>query len=535
MLRKLLISLALSAITLGLFAPVENYPFVTLDDDLYVTENSAVKGGLSLASVGWAFGHVVAHNWHPLTTLSLMLDATLFGNWPGGFHITSVLLHALNAALLFLLLQSMTGSLWRSALVAALFAWHPLHVEPVAWISSRKDVLSTFFLLLTLLAYVRYARKPRRWIYSLFLVLFACGLMAKPMLVTLPFVLLLLDYWPLGRWQMGQAIAPGSPFQPVPFRDLVAEKTPLMGMSLVFSLIAFRAQGAAITSLKQVPLLVRLLKVPVDYVRYLKKLVWPVDLAVFYPYPATTRLWLVALTALLLLLMTVLVLRAGKRHPYLPVGWFWYLGTLVPVIGIVQIGGQAIADRYTYVPLIGIFIVFAWGAAEAVRWFTKQRWLEVLPGIVSLAGCLAVTQMELKHWESSEALFFSAIKRTPQNWMARNSLGRSLTDQGRIGEAIEQFNVALAIDPGNPDAHNNLANALLQERHMDAAIEHYRMAIKQRPDFAIAHNNLGAALAQSGRVDDAIVEFQTALRIEPGQDGARENLDKAMQLKNQSR
>ena len=531
--RNLIIALFLGVVTAALYGRVWQYGFANLDDPAYVMENKQVLGGLSLASLRWAFTHVILGNWHPLTTLSLMLDATLYGSWPGGFHITNVVLHVLNTVLLFILLERTTGAVWRSALVAALFAWHPLHVEPVVWISSRKDVLSTLFLLLTLLAYVRYAARGRWGSYFLVLVLFVLGLMAKPMLVTLPFLLLLLDYWPLGRLQLGQAMAAPSKTRPVPLRALVLEKLPMIVLSVAFSVVAFVAQGDAVTSLKKCPLSVRLANVPLSYVRYLKKMFWPDDLAIFYPHPLSIRFLLVLAALCFLALVTIWVVSNGKRQPYLLVGWLWYLGSLVPVIGIIQLGAQAIADRYTYVPLIGLFIIIAWVLSD-IQSLQVAR-IATAAVVAILVACVSSASAQLGYWKDNISLFTRALAVTASNSLAHYNLALAFVATGQIDKSIEHFETALAMDPESADGHNNLANALLQERHVDEAIEHYRMAITQRPNFAIAHINLGTALAERGRVDDAIAEFKAALRLEPGQESARDGLEKAIQLKNRSR
>ena len=533
--RNLIIVLALGVVTAALYGRVWQYGFANLDDPAYVMENQHVLGGLTLTGLGWAFTHVILGNWHPLTTLSLMLDATLFGNWAGGFHITNVLLHTLSTVLLFILLERTTGAVWRSAMVAALFAWHPLHVEPVVWISSRKDVLSTLFLLLTMLAYVRYAARARLGNYLLVLVLFVLGLMAKPMLVTLPFLLLLLDYWPLGRWQLGQhtpaSSGVGAKMPPVPLRALILEKLPMLALSAAFSVVAFIAQGDAVSSREQFPLSVRLTNVPISYVRYLKKLLWPDDLAIFYPHPLSIRFLLVLAALCFLAMVTIWVVANGKRQPYLLVGWFWYLGSLVPVIGIVQLGAQAIADRYTYVPLIGLFIMAVWTAPRIPA--PSSARLTTGGAVAILIACLTSTSVQLGYWKDNICLFTRDLAVTASNSLAHYNLALALAAAGRTDESIEHFEATLQTSPGLPTAWNNLGIAFFVKGRLDSAAEQFRMALKVKPDFADAHNNLANILFAQGNLDEAIEHYREALRIEPTHANAENNLRRVLETREQ--
>jgi len=493
------------------YAPVRQHGFVNLDDAQYVSDNPAVSGGLSGRGVSWAFTTRHAGNWHPLTWLSHMLDVELYGMNAGPHHLTSLLVHVANAVLLFGLLHRMTGALFRSAFVAALFALHPLHVESVAWVAERKDVLSTLFFLLTIRAYLAYVRRPRPSRYALVLVLFALGLMAKPMLVTLPFVLLLLDYWPLGR---------------APSRRLVVEKLPMLALALASSIVTFLVQqrAGAVKGLDALPLDHRLANAVMAYAAYIGKMLWPAQLAAIYPYPASRPGWLVAGAAAGLIAVTVLTLRAARRHPYLPVGWLWYLGTLVPVIGLVQVGSQPMADRYTYVPLIGLFLIAAWGIPDLLaRWPHRDLALGVAAGLVIL-GCTVAARGQVTHWRSSIALWQHALQVTTENPRAHNNLGHALARDGRGSEAIARYTEALRIKPDYAEAHNNLGFTLAEQGRASEAMGHYYEALRVLPDYVEAHNNLGVALAGEGNADGAIQHLSDAVRIEPGRAEAHNNL-----------
>lgn len=494
-----------------MYARVWQHGFVNLDDAQYVSDNPAVSGGLSARGLSWAFTTPHAGNWHPLTWLSHMLDVELYGMNAGPHHLTSLLLHVASALLLFGLLHRMTGALFRSAFVAALFALHPLHVESVAWVAERKDVLSTLFFLLTIRAYLAYVRRPRPSRYALVLVLFALGLMAKPMLVTLPFVLLLLDYWPLGR---------------APSRRLVVEKLPLLALALASSVVTFlvQQQAGAVKGLDALPFDHRLANAVMAYAAYIGKMLWPVQLAAIYPYPASRSAWLVAAAAAGLIAVTVLTLRAARRHPYLPVGWLWYLGTLMPVIGLVQVGSQPMADRYTYVPLIGLFLIVAWGMPDLLaRWPHRDLALGVAAGSVIL-GCALAARAQVRHWRNSVALWQHALEVTTENPRAHNNLGHALAREGRGREAIGYYTEAVRIKPDYAEAHNNIGYALADQGRVREAIAHYSEALRVLPDYAEAHNNLGVALAGEGNADGAIQHLSDAVRIEPGRAEAHNNL-----------
>jgi protein O-mannosyl-transferase len=537
------VCLALIAVNLIVYASVRHHDFVNFDDDDYVTANPVVLRGLTWHGVAWAFTTEHAVNWHPLTWLSHMLDVQLYGLDAGAHHLTNLLFHIGNTLLLFGLLHRMTGALGRSAFVAGLFAVHPLHVESVAWVAERKDVLSTLFWMLTLWAYIEYVKRPdlrqsSRRRYAAVLLFFALGLMAKQMLVTLPLVLLLLDFWPLGRVGIGPNPAGGW----APARDgwatagrLVWEKLPLLALAAASSIATFviHQRGGAVIILSAIPLQLRIENALVSYVVYIGKMLWPAGLAVLYPYPQSLSAWSVAVAFVTLTGISVAVIWAAPRRPYLPVGWFWYLGTLVPVIGLIQVGDQAIADRYTYIPLIGLFIIVAWGAPDLlVRWPLRRV---VLPKIaLPAAACLVIlacaitARGQLEYWEDSTTLWTHTLAVTTRNNIAHNNLGATLADQGKTDEAIAHYSEALRIKSDYADAHNNLGVALADQGKLDEAIAHYSEALRIKPGYSDAHSNLGIALADQGNLDEAIAQFTEALRINPDSAKAHNNLGVAL-------
>jgi len=503
---------ALILVTLAAFWKVNSAGFVMLDDDEYVTTNAHVQQGLSGNAIAWAFTSTEAANWHPLTWLSHMLDVQLFGMDAGRHHLTNLLLHILNGILLFLLLFRMTGALWRSAFVAALFALHPLHVESVAWIAERKDVLSTLFWLLTTGAWLAYVKSKKAAPYALMLVFFALGLMAKPMLVTLPFTLLLLDYWPLRRLTFPVREHVES------LKKLVLEKAPLFAMaaaSCVITIIAQRGSGA-VQTLSQLSLGGRMETALRAYGAYLGKMLWPVSLAVYYPHPrAGFSAESMAAAFLVISGGTFLTLRLWKKAPCLTFGWLWYLGTLVPVIGLVQVGEQTMADRYTYLPLIGIFIALTWGIADSVKGNPVMRQGAAVAAAVSLAVLFGLTRVQTGYWTDSEALLGHALEVTSDNWLAHSNIGLVMFREGRTQDAIAHYTEALRIDPNYSDAHNNLANALSAVGQVDKAVAHYKEALTSRPDSPLLLTNLGWALLRLNRLSEAVPCFERALKINP--------------------
>ena len=529
------IGLALIVLTLAVYWPVTHADFLVYDDPTYVTDNIHVQRGLTVESVDWAFGLSHYSNWHPLTWLSLMLDAEFFGLDAGAFHRTNLLIHAANALLLFWVLRRMTGAVWRSALVAALFAWHPLHVESVAWVTERKDVLSTFFGLLTLWAYLRHVERGGKRVYFLALLCFTLGLMSKSMLVTWPCVLLLLDFWPLrrmrfGAMNVGTNVGGGSvaetQFGTATIGQLLREKIPFFALALLASLVTFAAQkaGGSIATGDALPLPLRVANSLVAYAEYLRKMIWPNDLAIFYPHPGVWPLARVVLASLLLIGLSVCVFRQWRGRPYLLVGWLWYLGTLVPVIGLVQIGKQSMADRYTYVPLMGVYIIAAWGLAEL---WAEKRWPKfsgAFVASVALAGCLAVTAAQVKHWASTESLFKHALRVTKNNPVAHHCLGCALARQEKFTEATFQFTEALRIDPRYAEAHCNLGIILVKDGKFAEAKAHYEEALRQRANYSDAWYNLGNILVKEGKLDAAREHFSKALEFKPELADAHNNL-----------
>ena len=498
--RTLPIAVLLALTTLLAYWPVVQCGYLNLDDDLYVTANPAVWGGLTLAGARWAFTTTHAGFWHPLTWLSHMLDVELWGPGPTGPHATNLLLHVANVVLLLLLLVRSTGALWPSAAVAALFALHPLRVESVAWVAERKDLLCGLFALTTIWAYVRYAERPRPGRYALVALSLALGLMAKPMLVTLPLVLLLLDRWPLRR---GTSLR------------LVVEKIPLLGLAasaaVAHMLTAQRA--GAIGHLARFPLEARLANALVSYARYLGKTLWPSGLAVFYPYPNAWPASELAGAAVLLMAVTLLAIVQMRRRPYLLVGWLWFLGMLFPVSGVVQAGSQAMADRFTYLPLIGLFVMAAWGGRDLLaRWPVPPPALEACALALLLAlGC--TTWRQVGYWHDSTRLFTHALEVTSANWLAHNNLGDALAREGKLEEATQHFAESVRLEPSNPDAHYNLGVVLHRQGRPAEAIEHYRDALRLAPNYPNAHNNLGVALLDGGEVEQAIDELQQAFLL----------------------
>jgi Flp pilus assembly protein TadD len=573
--KLLLISLLLIFGTLVVFWQVRTFDFVYFDDDLYITDNPHLQDGFNQENVIWAFTNNHVGLWLPLTWLSFMLDYELYGLNPGGYHFTNVLFHLLNTLLLFFILRRITGSLYRSALVAALFALHPLHVESVAWVTERKDVLSTLFWMLTLWFYVQYAAQPRLYHYLLALFTFALGLMAKPMLVTLPFVLLLMDYWPLGRFQSGQCenhinseiheSTHSNKLPPGAFR-LLLEKLPFLVLAAAASWITFLAQqswGAA-ASVEVLPARMRVANAMVAYIRYMGKMIWPQKLAVFYPHPGNTLpIWQVVGAGFLLSLMSLLAFRARHRYPYLLVGWLWYLGTLVPVIGLVQVGKQSMADRFTYIPLIGLFIIIAWTVPCLLAKWRYQKIALFTSATLVLVALMIVTRFQVGHWRNSITLFEHTLAVTTDNPVIHNNLGKALIrrgeidkarfhyakalqlqpnsakahtnlgnileQQGKLEEAMHHYYSAVRLDPKLAEAHFNLGNALIRQGKNQEAASHFAMAVQLNGHFAEAHNSLGVSLARQGRFDEAIAHFSKALQIKPDYPQAQRNLGLALQ------
>jgi len=517
--RTVILCLLLAASTAWVYSDSLRFDFVSYDDPDYVLDNSSVAQGISRGGLRYALLSTDMGNWQPLNWLSYMLDYELYGLRAGGYHATNLILHVLNTLLLFLILRGMTRAEWSSALAAALFGLHPLHVESVAWIAERKDVLSTFFALLAMAAYAAYALRPSRTRYLAVVLCFVLGLMAKPMLVTLPLLFLLLDYWPLARWRGSFAST----------RSLVIEKIPLLVISLAFGVmtlvihhsrasLAYRIVGQEIVGFNGV----NLANAVVSYIRYLGKTLWPSDLSVLYPHPVLTEsggvpleVWEIAIAATLLALITIGVFKS--RRPYAVMGWSWYLVSLLPVIGIFQTGAQAMADRYTYIPLIGIFIAVVWGGAEWVaRWRPGGRNLAPAAGvaaIVLLVLYAAAAQRAVQPWRGSLPLYENALSVNPRNNLIRLNLGNAFIERGEIEKGMEQFRIALEVNPKYVDAHHNLGFALANERHYSEAITQYNEALRIRPDYAITHKRLGEALREQGRNEQAAHHLRRAIKF----------------------
>ena len=535
-------ALLLALATIILYWPVTHHDFINYDDGAYVTSNVHVQNGLTLENLKWAFSNPVDGNWHPVTMLSHMLDCQLFGAQPWGHHLTSLLFHALNTALVFLLLRTLTGAVWRSLLVAALFGWHPLRVESVAWVAERKDVLSALFGLLSLLFYARYAqaseagsqrsevnlRSPAYWFAFLFLVL---GLMSKAMLVTWPFVMLLLDYWPLRRFELSNQNTHLSTIL-----RLVREKIPFFALAAVASLVTYavQQQEGAVVTVENLPPGARAGNVLVSCCRYLGKLFWPTDLAVYYPYPGYWPLAEVLLAGGFLGGFSALVSRQRRRQPFLLVGWLWFIGTLMPVIGLVQVGSQAMADRYTYLPSLGVLMLTIWGAYELTRRWRHQATVLSLAGAAAIMLCWTLTRQQLGYWQDSETLFRHALKVTRNNYIAHNNLGSALNEKGQTEEAISQFEQAILIKPNYAVAHDNLAVVLDKHGQTDGAIREFQEVICLKPNDADAHNNLGNVLGKQGRINEAISQFQEVLRLKPDDASAHYSLGAALDEKGQT-
>jgi Flp pilus assembly protein TadD len=582
--RPLILGLLLAVVTLAVYWPVRQCDFLGYDDPLYYSENARVQAGLTLDNLGWAFTTNAAANWHPLTWLSLMLDAEMFGNRPAGPHLVNLLFHIGNTILLFVLLRRLTAAVWQSALVAALFALHPLHVESVAWIAERKDMLCAFFMLLTLLAYAKAAmndtehaenKRPSNPatachaspFYFLSLLFFALALMSKPMAVTLPFLLLLLDWWPLnraGNFTFQFSNSSERMKNSARFKMLLLEKIPFFALSAAACLITFLAQqkSNAVATLTTFPLPVRLENAFVAYARYLGKTVWPATLANPYPHPGHWPLPLVLFSVLLFAGLGVAAFWFARKIPFLFTGWFWFVGMLVPVIGLVQVGTQSMADRYAYLPVIGIFIIFVWGLARMMAHLNFPKLLIAAAAILILAASAVRTREQLSYWQNDGTLFSHALAVTENNCTASVDLGSWLLKNGQtpaaleryraalqmspddplvlydaanafaglgnLGEAIKNYRRALQFAPGRPNILNNLGCALMGQNRLPEAITNFEAALKAQPDFVFAHNSLGTALFKQGRFDEAAQHFFTAAKLAPENPQFAANLGDAL-------
>jgi len=537
---KALISLVLIVAITIVYWQVINFDFVGYDDEMYITANRHVQTGLTVNEFQWAFTTYYGGNWHPLTWLSHMLDCEIYGLSPMGHHLTNLLLHLANTLLLFFILQKMTGTLWRSAFVAALFALHPLHVESVAWVAERKDVLSAFWGMLSLLAYQHYVKQPRIFNYMLIIFFLSLGLMAKPMLVTLPFVFLLLDFWPLKRCQwrterLREGEEESAPIGGDIFR-LIWEKVPFFILVIISSILTFMAESStgAVKSLETFSFKVRVANAFVSYVSYVVKAVWPRNLSAFYPHPGNTLpAWQPIGAAFLIIGVSFLAIRKLRQYPYIAVGLFWYLGTLIPVIGFVQIGKQAMADRYTYIPLIGFFIMVAWGASDIFKKRRYRKNLLFLASGITLSALMICTWFQIRHWQNSKVLFENALRVTQNNSVAHYGLGIALSEQGKLDEAILHYSKALQIDPRYDRVYNHFAIAMARKGNIKEAIVLLRQGLKIDPNHARAHYNLANLLFSQGKLDEAVSHYIKALRINPEYADAHYNLGSLLTKKKQ--
>jgi protein O-mannosyl-transferase len=554
--------------TLLIYLQIVHFDFVDYDDTDYVFQNPHIQAGITKDSLKWAFTTIHASNWHPVTWMSHMLDIQMYGLQPGGHHLTNLLIHIANILLLFIIFKKMTGKIWPSAFIAALFAFHPLHVESVVWVAERKDVLSTFFFLLTLGSYIRYVNKPTTPKYLCIVLFFILGLMSKPMLVTLPFLLFLVDLWPLRRYSFQLSLDPTVKTNSLSFRQLIWEKIPLMLLASVSSGITFYAQkyGGAIKSLELIPFTSRLANALMAYAGYMGKMIYPANLAVLYPHSLMPHWKMAALAGLLLTLISFFSIKMIKDRPYFFAGWFWFLGTLVPVIGLVQVGNQALADRYTYIPLIGLFIIIAWGISDlSITWRHRKQWLGASAGLVIIIF-MALTWRQTAYWKDSFTLFEHAVRVTSGNFIAhfnlanvqakkglpeeaiRNyretiaihpkfadayvNLGNVYDMQGNSEEAVHQYLQALKLTPDNAGIHYNLGVIYDRQKKIDEAIQQYSRAIKLDPDYEDAYFKLGVALFQKRDFDGSIENFENVLRINPGNAHARTNINRIQMIKN---
>jgi tetratricopeptide (TPR) repeat protein len=497
--------LGLLAAVFAVYGQVWSHEFLNYDDPDYVTANAHVQGGLSAANFVWAFTSTYASNWHPLTWLSHMLDFQLFGLRSGPHHLMNVAIHAISTLVLFAFLWKATGARWRSAFVAFVFALHPLHVEAVAWTAERKEVLSGMFWMLTFVAYLSYTRQKSLARYALVVAMVVCALMAKPMAITLPVVLLLLDYWPLRRFERERQAA------------LVIEKLPLVALAIGSAIVTYLVQQrtGAVSGVDQIPVLNRLANAFASYFVYLVKFAWPSNLAVFYPYPESPQWVLTIASALTIAGITAFAIRQARVRPYFAVGWIWFLVTLLPVIGLIQAGAQSHADRYMYLPMIGLTIAIAWGLAD---WLERRGWSQTALAAGATAVCAAwamVTFVDVNYWRDSIAIFERAIQVTDRNAIAYNNLGSALWDQGRLTEALPKFEMAVMIQPQAPEKQDNLGSALTAAGRFEEAQVHLERALQLSPDLAKAHVDLALAFMRQRKIEDASAHYLTALRLQP--------------------
>jgi tetratricopeptide (TPR) repeat protein len=533
---KVVVCVFLIVTTFSVYSQVLDHEFINFDDDKYVTENSIVQVGLTNENIIRIFTEPIFGMWIPITTLSYIIDYEVYGLNAKGYLLTNLLFHIANSLLLFLVLFRITGAIWKSAFVAAMFAFHPLNVESVAWISERKNVLSTLFWLLTMWTYINYAESPNVKRYGIVVLFFTLGLMSKAMLVTLPFVLLLLDYWPLKRLKLRQEkcseeVLENNTAKSSEIFRLVQEKIPLFLITMVSSILTVVSQHRTfgVQFSESISMETRLNNAMVSYLEYLRKMIWPENLSMFYPHPGNTlSTWQGILCGMAFVSITIFSIRLIRKVPYFAVGWFWYVGTLIPVIGVVQVGGQAMADRYAYIPLIGVFILLSWGVPELIsKWRFKGNVLSISAAII-IPILLVTTWGQVNHWKNSITLFKHTIevtdKKYPNFAIIHNNLGIALFAGGKNEEAISHYMKAINLKSNHTLAHYNLGIALFADGKAKKAISHYNMAIKLNPDFTNAHYNLGVVLLQKGEIKEAAHYFREALKLKPDFVAARDNL-----------
>ncbi len=517
--RDLLICVLISAAIIVAYWPVQHYDLISLDDIDYITGNPYVKAGLTWQSFSWALKDVHTGYWHPLTWVSHMLDYQIFGSRVGGHHWTNVIFHIANSVLLYIILKRVSGAAWRSAFVAALFAVHPLNVESVAWVSERKNVLCTFFWFAGMWSYAYYLERPTRYRYFLILMAFSLGLMSKPMIVTFPFTLLLLDYWPLGRLTSWKT-----------FPRLVFEKIPLFILAAIVGVVTFVSSfhGDVTISIDKLPLADRTANAVLSYAKYLGKMFWPENLAVFYPYSKEFGSFPIIGAILLLTVLSCLAVFLARKYRYALMGWLWYLGTLVPVIGLIQVGKQAMADRYAYIPMIGLFIIIAWGIPDLLRGWPRRKIIFAVSSVAVISGLMICSLLQVRHWQNGVTLFEHALRVTDMNSRAHYNLGISLTGLGKYEEAFYHFQYAIRLEPEYSGPYSYMGVALAGQGKTDEAIVYYQEALRIKQNDETTHNNLGVALAGKGRFDEAIPHFQEALRIRPDYVYANRNMGGAL-------
>jgi tetratricopeptide (TPR) repeat protein len=541
---KVVVCVFLIVTTFSVYSQVLDHEFINFDDDKYVTENSIVQVGLTNENIIRIFTEPIFGMWIPITTLSYIIDYEVYGLNAKGYLLTNLLFHIANSLLLFLVLFRITGAIWKSAFVAAMFAFHPLNVESVAWISERKNVLSTLFWLLTMWTYINYAESPNVKRYGIVVLFFTLGLMSKAMLVTLPFVLLLLDYWPLKRLKLRQEkcseeVLENNTAKSSEIFRLVQEKIPLFLITMVSSILTVVSQHRTfgVQFSESISMETRLNNAMVSYLEYLRKMIWPENLSMFYPHPGNTlSTWQGILCGMAFVSITIFSIRLIRKVPYFAVGWFWYVGTLIPVIGVVQVGGQAMADRYAYIPLIGVFILLSWGVPELIsKWRFKGNVLSISAAII-IPILLVTTWGQVNHWKDSITLFKHTIevtdKKYPNLAIIHNNLGIALFAGGKNEEAISHYMKAINLKSNHTLAHYNLGIALFADGKAEKAISHYNMAIKLNPDFTNAHYNLGIVLVQKGEMKKAVHHFRETLKLKPDLVVARDSLELAL-LKSQ--